>query len=245
MRTEEIILRIIDDTFRAAEARLPSKPILVDMNDRLAYRFQEKSNDQAIIQKLALAQSSLRAAKLLLENGFLIEQAILHRVNEEANEDILFLAFAVTNKEQTDLHEKFLAAFWEEEIDKSGDAIKSKQKRPMVSRKKIRAYIANNCGDSDPSTHIELMRTIAKAYSGFVHGASPQLMDLCEGIPPKFKTNGMLDSPKIEDYIDDWRNYAYRTFHSHMFVAKIFGLEDRVAIMSQYENDFLEWASQV
>jgi len=57
---------------------------------------------------------------LLLSHGFVQEQAVLQRTIDETNEDIDFLVYAVTNDTVTELHERFLEAFWEEEIDESG-----------------------------------------------------------------------------------------------------------------------------
>jgi hypothetical protein len=203
----QLILDLMDRAFRDFENAIP-KPVLTKMSFGMTYRFREKDIYQAIIQKLARAQSALRAAFVLLNNGFVQEQAILHRVLDETNEDILFLIYAITNDDITDLHKRFLDAFWEEEIDESGSMIDSKQKRPMIPRKKIRAYIANVEGvELNQSHEIELYRTISKTYSGFVHGASPQIMDMYGGNPPRFHTNGMLDTPRMEEHADDLLNY--------------------------------------
>ena len=156
-----------------------------------AFRFKEKDIYQAIIQKLARAQSAVRAAYVLLKNGFLQEQAILHRVIDETNEDILFLVYAVTTDTVTDLHRRYLDAFWAEEIDESGNMIDSRQKRPMIPRKKIRAYLASvDKVLVEKYRGIELSRTISKAYSGFVHGASPHIMDMYGGESPSLSYNG-------------------------------------------------------
>ena len=39
-----------------------------------------------------------------------------------------------------DLHQRYLSAFYKEEFDKP-DAVSSTQKRPMIPRRKIRAYV--------------------------------------------------------------------------------------------------------
>ncbi len=195
----------------------------------------------AIIQKLARVQSAVRAAYVLLENGYCQEQAILHRVIDETNEDIIFLVYAVINDAITDLHERFLEAFWEEEIDDSGTLIDSKQKRPMIPRKKIRAYISTVEGHMlDPSRSVNLSRTISSTYSGFVHGASPQIMDMYGGNPPHFHTKGLLGTPRMDENAWDLWNYMYRTFLSHILVAKAFGAEEQVKILSEYESKLKE-----
>ena len=241
----EIMLDLMDRAFSDFENPMPNKPIRVKLAFGMAFRYKEKDIYQAIILKLARAQSAVRAAYVLLKNGFLIEQAILHRAIDETNEDIIFLVYAVTNDTLTDLHKRLLDAFWEEEIDESGNMIDSKQKRPMIPRKKIRAYVADVEKDLlEPSRSIELSRTISKTYSGFVHGASPHIMDMYGGNPPHFHTKGLLGTPRMQEYADDLWNYMYRTFLSHIVVAKALGAEKHVEILTKYKLMFEKNAGQ-
>jgi hypothetical protein len=229
----------MDRTFRDFEKAMPNKPVPVRMSFGMVFRFREKDIYQAIIQKLARAQSALRAAYVLLKNGFVQEQAMLHRVIDETNEDILFLVYAVTNDTITDLHKRFLDAFWEEEIDESGTLIDSKQKRPMIPRRKITAYIANVEKEAlDPDRTIKLSKTITKVHSGFVHGASPQIMDMYGGNPPHFHTKGMLGTPRIDEHTDALWHYMYRTLLSHLFVAIALGAEEHVEILTEHKLKF-------
>ena len=70
-------------------------PQKVPYGDAFVFRYKEKTIQQAMVQKLARVVSGLHAAWLLLENGFLQEQAAVQRMLDEFHEDILFLAFAV------------------------------------------------------------------------------------------------------------------------------------------------------
>lgn len=229
------MLDLMDRTFRDFENSMPSKPQFVKLSFGMAFRFKEKDIYQAMIQKLARVQSSVRAARLLLNNGFVQEQAILHRTIDETNQDITFLVYAVTNDTITDLHKRFLEAFWEEEIDDSGTMMASRQKRPMIPRKKIQDYLAKIKGiDLESSTYQEAIRTVWKAYSGFVHGASPHIMDMYVGDPPHFHTNGMLGTPRIEEHSDDLWNYVYRSFLSHILVAKALRAEKHVEVLNKH-----------
>jgi len=228
------MLNLMDWSFQCLEEGMPHKPKSVTLSFGYAYRYIEKNIYQAIILKLARTQSSVRAAKHLLEGGFVQEQAILHRIIDETNEDILFLVYAVTNDEVTDLHNKFLDAFWEEEIDGSGTVVSSAQKRPMIPRNKIRAYITKVDGvGGDTSRQLEVMRSISKMYSGFVHGAAPQIMDMYIGNPPRFHTAGMHGTIRMEEHSDDLWNYVYRSYLSHIYASKAFGAEE-------IANDLLE-----
>ena len=115
----------------------------------------------------------------------------------------------------------------------------SRQKRPMIPRKKIQSYLAKIEGsDLDSSTHQEVTRTISKAYSGFVHGASPHIMDIYGGNPPHFHTNGMLGTPRMIEHSDDLWNYVYRSYLSHIAVAKALGAVKHVEILNKHLVQF-------
>ncbi len=230
------MLDIMETTFRDFENSMPSKPQPVQLSFGMAYRFREKDIYGAMIQKLVRAQSLARAVLLLSSHGFVQEQGILQRTIDETNEDIMFLVYAVTNDTITDLHQRYLEAFWEEEIDESGTMIGSEQKRPFIPRDRITAYLANI--DSDPSTSKEVSRTISKAYSGFVHGASPHIMDMYYGDPPRFHTQGMLGTLRADEYAEDVWNPVYRTFVSYIAVAKALGAKEHVVMLMEHLKRF-------
>lgn len=235
----DYMFQLMEISFRDFEAAIPNKPKLVSKSYGEVFRFQEQNIYQAIIQKLAHAQSTLRAAHVLLVHGYVQEQCSLQRIVDEANEDILFLVYAITNDDITVHHQKYLDAFWQEEIDDSGKLLASDQKRNMVPRKKIRAYIANvECVGLNPSREIDLMHSIQNAYSGYVHGASPHIMDRYGGSPPKFHIKGMLDTPRIIEHRRDFWNYIYRTFISHILVAKVLGASFHVETLNKHLRQF-------
>jgi hypothetical protein len=191
-----------------------------------------------MVQKLARVVSGLHAAWLLLENGFLQEQAAIQRMLDEFHEDILFLAFAVINREQTPLHQKYLDAFYKEEFD-APTAVESSHDRPMVSRKKIRAYIARvDLAGTDPSTAVTLSHTIHSGYSGFVHGASPHIMDMLQGNPPRFRIHGMGGTSRQDEHRNDLYNPFFRAIISFAMVAKAFGDDELFQSLHAYHLEF-------
>lgn len=231
-------LQNMEATLDALVKRLPP-PQRVPILDSFAFRYIEKTIHQAIVQKLARIISGLYAARILLDNGFLQEQAALQRMLDEFQEDVTFLSFAVIFNDETDLHRRYLDAFFDEEFDKPDDPIASTQKRPMVSRDKIRAYIARIEGrDLDPSRGVALGRTLSKAYSGYVHGASPQIMEMYGGNNPRFYVSGMMGTPLFLDHHDDLWNYFYRGICAFGFAAKAFGDEELFASIHRYQKHF-------
>jgi len=231
-------LEMMGQAFSALSKKV-GNPERKSMGDGYVYRYKEKSIYQAIVQKLARLVTGLQAISLLNKAGLLQEQAVLQRVLDEFEEDIVFLCFGIIYGEITELHKEYLAAFYEEEFDDPESAIASTQKRPMISRKKIRAFISRDRGTGyDQSSTIEVGRTISKTYSGYVHGASPQLMELYFGATPRFHLSGGTDSPLYGDHVEDLLNYYYRTILSFSFSAKAFGEEALLEKIHDYSSKF-------
>ena len=231
------MLRNMDAVFASFAKRVPP-PQPVSYKDGFVFRYAERTVHQALVQKLARLLTGLRAARILLAHGFFQEQAALQRMLDEFREDIMFLSLGVIRGELSELHRDYLDAFYEEEFD-NDDPLKATQRRPMVPRQRIRAYIANIDGtDVDRSTGTELLRTLSKAYSGFVHGASPQIMEMFGGSPVRFHTTGMMGTPRENEHREDLWNYFYRGIQAFCFVAMAFG--DRVLLdqLRQYRDEF-------
>ncbi|KKL85806.1 hypothetical protein LCGC14_1951040, partial [marine sediment metagenome] len=190
----------MESTLRALEKRVPA-PKLTDFGGAHVFRYIERSIHQAIIQKLARIISGLHAARILLSYGFVQELGALQRMIDEFQQDVMFLSQGVISGDLTDLHERYLDAFYMEELDKPGDPLASEQKRPMIPRQKILSYLAKLDGSTlDSYRGVETPRTLGKMYSGFVHGASPHIMDMYGGNPPKFHVAGMLGTPRIDEH---------------------------------------------
>ena len=222
----EQVLGDLEEAVNLLAARVP-KPKLMRFADFRAFRHIEKTIHQAIVQKLARMVSTLGAARLLLNHGFVQEQATLQRVLDEIHEDIGFLVSGILRGENTStLHSDYLTAFFEEEFD-ADTATKSTQRRPMIPRRKIRAYLARTgLWPTDPSTGTELLRTLNKAYSGYVHAASPHIMDMYGGEPSRFHMRGMKGTPAYDGYREDLWNYFYRSIISCALAGKASGDEE-------------------
>lgn len=220
--------------------RLVPQPIKVTYFDTFAFRYQEKTSRQAIVQKVARYVSGLQAAWLLNQSGFVQEQGTLQRVLDEIQEDILFLALSVIYSDTTDLHKRYLEAFYEEEFDNK-TAIESTQRRPMIPRKKIRAYVARMFETYigvEAGPFSETARTISKGYSGYVHAASTHIMDMYGGNPAHFHVSGMLGTPRHIEHRRDLWNYFYRGLSSCFISMRAFGQEEESERIRQLVNRF-------
>ena len=109
-----------------------------------------------------------------MEAGFVQEQASLQRILDELDEDISFLSFSVVYGDSTPSHKTYLDAFFQEEFD-PGDPVASSKERAAVPRKKIRAYIDRVAsGPKGSSKHLDVSKSVSKAYSGYVHAVLSQ-----------------------------------------------------------------------
>lgn len=229
-------LNILDKAFKRLEAQVPP-PQKMPHGDSFVFRYKEKTIHQAIVQKLARVVSGLHAARLLCQHGLLQEQGALQRMLDEFHEDISFLAFALIKNEITPRHNEYLDAFYKEEFDP--ETTESLLDRPMVSRKKVRAYLANLAEQvNDPSTTVTLHHTIHSGYSGYIHGASPHIMDMVAGNPPRFSIHGMTGTLRHEVHRYDLYNPFFRGILSFLVAAKAFADAELAQRLSDYHLEF-------
>lgn len=235
----EQALKNMERTLHAFASRVPP-PQRVPFKDAFVFRYLEKTVHQALVQKLARLVSGLHAARLLMEAGFVQEQASLQRILDEITEDISFLAFSIVYRDSTPLHKAYLDSFFQEEFDPN-DTIASSTDRATVPRKKIRAYIDRVAsGPKGSSKHLDAIRTVSKAYSGYVHAASPQIMDMYGGNPPRFHVRGMRNTQRHREHRADLWNYFYRGIVAFAFVAKAFGDEKLFGSIRAFADEFAQ-----
>lgn len=215
-------LRNMANTLRTLEGRV-RPPQIVALRGGNAYRYMEKSPHQAVIMKLARLATSLNAARVLLGAGLLQDQGATQRVIDELNEDVCYLSLGLIRDEWPTWHDRYLAEFWQEEFD-AATAMQSTQRRDRVPREKVRAFIAKfEEGGFDQSTKVSVTATVAKTYSGYVHGAGSHIMEMYFGDPPHFHVGASYASPFWGDHVEDLNNYYLRGICSFGFAAAAFG----------------------
>lgn len=235
----EVARQNMQKTVDLLVSRLP-RPELVWRNGHQQMRYEEQSIHQAIVLKLARLVSNLNAAQLLLDNGYVTEQAALQRMLDEGDEDITFLAFAVIGNDITELHKSFLEVFWEEEFD-APTPMESSQKRRSIPRSKIHSWIARHeFSGMDESSAVAVTKTIQKTYSGYIHGAAPHILELYGGNPPRFYMAGMLGTPRHGDHADDLLNYHYRAISTLGIAAKAFGDDNLFSEIRDFAEQFFK-----
>lgn len=238
----EKILLNMEQSLLHFQAYVPA-PEIVPFRDSFVYRYTEKSIEQAIIQKLARIVSALCASKQLFSTGLFQELGAIQRILDELNEDTAFLCLAVVDGTTSDLHTKYLDDFYLEEFDAENLSAPS-PKRSMLPRKKIRAYLANHETTSVPNSRaVLLFEKISKTYSGFVHAASPHVMDMFDG--SKFLVGGMRGTHRERECADDLWNYFYRSMLTFALTAKAFGDVDHFECIRDFAKNFEQISGEI
>jgi hypothetical protein len=223
----EPILQVLERAFRCLERRVPP-PKRQAWQDGFVFRYAERTIHQAIVQKLARTISGLYAIQALLQKGLFQEQGVIQRTVDEIQEDVIFLSLGVIRGALTPMHYSYLEYYYAEEFSDLSNVMESHRSRGMVRRDKIRAYIHDDLGSNSAWANIA-GRIITKAYSGFVHAASPHIMDMYGGMPPRFDVKGDFRSYRMQEHADDALNYFFRALHLMAFAAKAFGDEEMFA----------------
>lgn len=242
--SQRIQMSVANDTFgalhkafRRFEKQIPP-PKLINVKGGNQFRYKEKLVEQALVQKLARYISSLHAAFLLWQHGFVQEQAAVQRILDEINEDIYFLTFAITNDKITPLHEKYLEEFYGENFTDNSDPVGTVTPYKGVRRPEIRKYLDEKMGNIDAGRATEVAKTLTRVYSGYIHADSASIMDMYGGGPPRFHIQGMLGTPRIEEHEYDLWNYFYRGILSAVGVGKALGDEETIKGLYAYALEF-------
>lgn len=228
----------MDEKIARFYAQIPHRKPVRKANS-FAPRFVEKTVQQAIIQKLVRIASGLRATNLLLESGFLQERAALSRIINEQEDDVCFLALASLQAHPPQILTQYLAAFYSEE--ESVDNWRNKTRvigRNLVSRRKILSYISDHSGIENDDRSPDPAIALGFAFSGYVHGASPHIMEMFNTSTNSFKSDAWLQSPFLEDHEHDLWNYYYRGIISFAFAAKSFGDEEAMTDSTSFRQYF-------
>ena len=223
-------------------AKLVPAPRFIKTASVCGFRYREKSIPQAVVQKLARLVSTLYATRILLDHGFFQEVGALKRILDEIQEDVLFLLDGYGKSSSR--HKQFLDSFYEEEFDES-TAIDSTQKRKMVARQKIWAHniraMSEFAGSPiNPSQMTEVLRTLHKVYSGYVHAASPHIMEMYGGNPARFHMVGMTGTPHERSHRTNFHSYVLRSIYAFALTVKAFGDDVR---FNKFQ-DYAEWFNQ-
>ena len=211
----------MDGCFRRLEQGVPP-PVVTPYGEGEVLRYAERTIQQAIVQKLARYVSGLHAIDVLLLSGHLQEQAVIQRTHDEIGEDTTFVALGLSQGE-TGLHRRYLKRFWQEEFEAGVAPMESNKGRYQLPRKDILDYLEKWTPGPTATVGRKAGSVLRQAYSGYVHAASPQVMEMCDGDEFRFRLSGLAGSPLLADHVRDAWNYIYRGLLLTAAVAQAFG----------------------
>lgn len=233
------VITVLSNAFHRLERQVPS-PKLVQYGDGHVFRFVEQTLEQALLLKLARVITGLKAVDALLAKGLLQEMAALCRILDELCEDISFLTAALTNDDVTELHERYLRGFWAEEFTDPTNTLVRHQKPDTPRRSKVVAYVHRVLNPNDnASSSLDAQQAISSTYSGYIHAAAPQVMDMYGGDPPHFHIDGMLRTQRMADHIHDAWNYHFRAVIAAICVARAFGDAQLSRVLGEYHDKYI------
>ena len=217
------------------------KPISKNMSGHWVWRYENPRLEHIVIQRLYRIISGLKACYGLLRQGQIQEIGVILRTITEFQYDIMFLLENYGTNALTQHQKKFI-----EEITKEGYIdinipFLGAVDREMVSRKKVLASVArslNEAGnESDAQRLVEIDTDI---FSGYVHGAYPNVMDIYGQNPSDIRYHpfGIKNGRIISTWITQIMIYLERAVLKTFFVAHYFGLEEIKDEAFQLKKEF-------
>jgi hypothetical protein len=215
-------------------------PVVVDVGGYEAWRYQNLSDSLACFLKGVKIVSTLNASLVLLRHGYTQEIGVLCRMIEDYCNEIFFLLLPQDGENFTKEQIQFLEDFFKEEFDKPTNPLGSTQKRINVPIRKIHATFGKLAKtELNPSDAQELLRTTHQAFSGYVHGAYPHIMEMFGSVHPHLK--GMLGTPRVDEWRGQLIGYVYKALMVSVFVVRKQGLNDTEtkarALLEKFETD--------
>ena len=226
-------IEVCDRAFRTLEAQIPA-PIRVRYGDDSVFRYEKHTPEIVVVQKLSRISTGLKASMALLHLGLYQELGVMFRMLDEFREDVHLMCDAIRNRGTSDVQQRFIEEFFQEEFNLDSP-LESTQKRNRVPRRKIQAALAN-IGDEvlNPSDAKEVYQTLANTFSGYVHGSSVHILDMCGGDPPRYYLSGMRGTRHQKTFEYHAWHYFQRSLGAFLDASMAFGLDDLARSIRQF-----------
>lgn len=196
-------------------------PIRVKIGSGVFSRHPQQSDSLLCYLKGVKLISTLNAALVLFRHGYAQEIGALCRMADDFCYEIMFFVKPLGEGGPSKDQQRMFDDFFREEFENPDDPLGSSQERDNVPRRKINAAFGQIAKDElNPHDAQNTLSTIHKAFSGFVHGAYPQIMEMYGGNPPHFHMKGMLGTPRIVEWEDQLVTYVYRAIMTAELVCR-------------------------
>ena len=192
------------------------------------FRYPHQSDTLLCFLKGVKLISTLNGALVLLNAGCVQECSALFRVAIDCYTDIMFWLLPGDGDKPSQNQDRFFDEFFQEEFEDPAYPLGSQQKRDSVPRKTIMASVAKLTKDTlNPSDGHSTFLTLHRAFSGYLHGAYPHIMELYGGEPPRFHMSGMPNTVRETEGLAQFTTELYRAIMVSELVARKLGLDDR------------------
>ncbi len=188
------------------------------------FRYSEKTDALLCFLKGIKLVSTLNAALLLLKSGYAQETNALMRIADDCCSDIFFMLVPRNGSSRNKDQQRFFDEFFQEECVDPHNVLESQQKRDRVGRRQVHAAFADAAKEfANPSDTQAVGMAIHGAFSGYIHGAYPHIMELYGGVPGKFHLKGMGGTPRQAESAGSLVDQAHRGIIASEFVARKVG----------------------
>lgn len=212
-------------------------PVFVDVGGYMAWRYETRSESLACFLKGVKIVSTLNASMVLLRSGYAQEIGALCRMIDDYCNEVFFLLKPQDGNSFSKDQVQFLEDFFQEEFDNPTNPLGSTQKRANVPVRKIHATFGKIAkSELNPSDVQELLHTTHQAFSGYVHGAYPHIMEMFGGPRPHLR--GMHGTPRVDEWRGQLIGYVYRAIMVSIFAARKLGLDEIERKMRQLLEKF-------
>ena len=177
---------------RLAAPLLPPQRIKRRGRAGFRWRFRDETAYVLMVGKAVRMVSGIRAAMLLIDNGFVAEAASLVRIVSDLALEIVAVAEGELRDSRTKAQQDFVAEFFARKSIGEDDNSLQQAKKRYVNREelmKTHVRLAKDAG-LDGEGLRDLMRTIAGVYDGYVHGSYSSSMELYHGERHEFMLRG-------------------------------------------------------
>ena len=199
-------------------------PKRVRIGGNAYFRHTEQSDGLFCYLKGVKLITTLNAGLVLLRAGYTQEIGALCRMADDFCYEILFFMGPIEPSGPSKDQVKMLEDFFKEEFENPAGLLGSAQNRDTVSRRRINAAFGRLARvQLNPHEAQGTLDTVHKAFSGYVHGAYPHIMELYGGSPSRYHMNGMLGTPRIAEWQDQLITYIYRAIMITELNAKRLG----------------------
>jgi len=162
------------------------------VEDKKVYRYKTPTSLHFQVLMAVRIVSGLRACVCLLENGYPQEAGALIRMVEEFRLKIIFIDEAHNKGKATSNQKKLVNDFFKGDFWVDMDKVCASYARTA----------SDATGNNDIYTTQKDIKFIYTILTKYVHGFYDAIMEMYEGGTERFRTDGMLDTPRIGEMID-------------------------------------------